>query len=494
MKQASFQRKAIYFFMAMMMAVTAMIGSMTSTAEAVTLTGTGSIRVHKNLYDPVPTPPIAGTGLQQTPPSGGTPLAGVEYLIQQTHKMDANGNIVAMESPGPVQSAVTDVNGNIIFENLALGRYTLKEGSIANATANGQPIGVIKDESTYYIDVPLFDSTGKLVDSDSNTAGIQPQYDVHVYPKNASDLNTKTQGLTENSLQQYTQVDPMKNALVGVPYWYQITSTVPSDINDINPSTGALSYTDYVIVDNMDPRLSYVMDSIILTVKDSSGTVRAFTYGTDYTMDYNSTTNVGKLILTPTGIANLEPGDRIIMTYKAYINATEGSSSTISNMATAMYTKNEVLTEKPTNETYTSTPGIVNVMKTDSQTDEALAGAKFKIYVANAAGTAPDYDKQYGAELQTTTGSPITWSNLAYGKYYLVETNAPNGYNQLIEPIPFEITENNTTISLDVENVKKGIIPNTGGMGTYLFTALGLGMMATAGYLVFKKRRTEECK
>ncbi|MFM0773607.1 isopeptide-forming domain-containing fimbrial protein [Streptococcus suis] len=87
---------------------------------------------------------------------------------------------------------------------------------------------------------------------------------------------------------------------------------------------------------------------------------------------------------------------------------------------------------------------------------------------------------------------------LAAGTYNLVETKAPDGYALLTTPIEFVVGANSWTTATDtpieghqrVEN-KKVTIPQTGGIGTVVFTVVGLSAMVFA-FIALKKRQSEE--
>ncbi|RRR48915.1 isopeptide-forming domain-containing fimbrial protein [Streptococcus suis] len=87
---------------------------------------------------------------------------------------------------------------------------------------------------------------------------------------------------------------------------------------------------------------------------------------------------------------------------------------------------------------------------------------------------------------------------LKAGNYKLVETKAPDGYALLTTPIEFVVGANSWTTATDtpieghqrVEN-KKVTIPQTGGIGTVVFTVVGLSTMVFA-YIAMKKRQSEE--
>ncbi|MCL4933773.1 pilin N-terminal domain-containing protein [Streptococcus suis] len=87
---------------------------------------------------------------------------------------------------------------------------------------------------------------------------------------------------------------------------------------------------------------------------------------------------------------------------------------------------------------------------------------------------------------------------LKAGSYHLKEIKAPEGYALPSDKIPFQVSQGswgsdetvNTTNFQQVKN-KKITIPQTGGIGTVVFTVVGLSTMVFA-FIAMKKRQAEE--
>ncbi|MFX3887294.1 SpaH/EbpB family LPXTG-anchored major pilin [Streptococcus suis] len=108
-------------------------------------------------------------------------------------------------------------------------------------------------------------------------------------------------------------------------------------------------------------------------------------------------------------------------------------------------------------------------------------------------------DKSQAFTFISSTDGKFEVKGLKQGTYYLEETKAPEGYALLSTGIEFQVqqgswNDNRAKLSIDqhtqIRN-KKVTIPQTGGIGTLIFTVVGLSAMVFA-FIAMKKRQSEE--
>jgi LPXTG-motif cell wall-anchored protein len=89
----------------------------------------------------------------------------------------------------------------------------------------------------------------------------------------------------------------------------------------------------------------------------------------------------------------------------------------------------------------------------------------------------------------TTSEAQVTAAN-KLADYYLVELQAPAGYNLLSKEQAISIQSKTTTITyVSVINTQGSVLPNTGGMGTKIFYVAGGLMVVGAIILLITNRR-----
>lgn len=127
----------------------------------------------------------------------------------------------------------------------------------------------------------------------------------------------------------------------------------------------------------------------------------------------------------------------------------------------------------------------VSVKKVDStDTSKTLANATFAIYS----------DEACRNELATATSGQDGIAKFDYkfaeGTYYVKETQAPNGYNLNTSVFEVKVDGTAATTTITVKDTPTAM-PETGGVGTMMFTIGGISLIAVAGALfvvVMKKR------
>ena len=340
------------------------------------------------------------------------------------------------------------------------------------------------------------------------TGGKEIQSSLVTVDSPTSTVNLKTEAPS------ITKTADKETVSIGQVVKYTVTGSIPD-------TTGYDQYV-YKIYDTLTTGLDFVKNAdgdaldkvteanVTIAFKDTDVTA-AGTTPTIATLsgDGNRTMALDLSAWVKANQAN--KGKTFEVTYYAKVNANAAVKE--SNKAHLEY-GNDPSNKTETTPVEVKTPTYpLDILKKKTGTDEKLAGAKFKLYlnktdadanndtnVIKVSPVTPEVAGNYVVDPTSTTtefesvkditgaGYNLRVNGLAEGTYYLVETQAPAGYNKLTAPIEIEITKsadtevNNWTISkdgkaetdkiIDIENSTGSLLPSTGGMGTIIFAVI----------------------
>lgn len=471
----------------------------------------GSLTIHKFEQEPEQ----VGTGEEGTGSAGqnapGEALPGVEFTLIQTHKYNPDTDEWTTFN-GTSFKRTTDTNGKIFIDNIDLGRYKIKE--------TDGPDHVVLNDEEYFVDIPMTSKDGETVN-----------YNVHIYPKNETIRGevvlTKTDGDSNKALKGVTfslfkegNDEAIKTGLktgadgkitvdgLGVGnYYFQETATldgyllnekkvtftvkkqsesvtvslenykepgVEKEVDENAVNRGEIvtytitvdlpgdikSYESFVITDVLHPNLEFI----------SQSGATGFTFNQE-----------GQTLKWTADPQQLSPGT-IDITFKAKVSENADANIGIDNVATIDYDNSYETGSKTTPPVIvTPTAGKVKIIKQDGDDETRLPGAEFELR-----GNGKVYPGS------TNSNGTLVFEEVDYGTYELVETKAPEGYNKLTKPREVVVNKDNHSQTIIVDNYKSGWdLPKTGGMGTVLFTFIGLTLMGASLFLYIRRRRGE---
>ncbi len=240
----------------------------------------------------------------------------------------------------------------------------------------------------------------------------------------------------------------------------------------------------------------------------------------NYSVVHTAGSQTFQVEFTDTFCDSLNTNDRLYITYSAVLNEhADIGNSTAENPSNTntvrMHYGNDHETTDSVANTYTYGFDLV---KTDGQ-NKLLPGAEFKVYthekdgetlkfvlVSRATANSPALYRlakpdETGTTVITVTGGLVRVVGLDNGAYWVEETKHPEGYNPIEARQKFTIADNDlnalvnadgivsTNSGVHVVNYTGTMLPETGGLGTLLFTILGGGTVLTSGVVLVTKKR-----
>lgn len=296
--------------------------------------------------------------------------------------------------------------------------------------------------------------------------------------------------------------------------------------------------TNYILHDTMTKGLKFDSTSVkVYLHRDRAGSANIFSDYLTADTDYELVTSTSdKCTFEIKFLKPLMPYDSIQVTYSATVTADAEIGTTGNDNDTVLEYGNKNYTEHSSTKTYVWEMGVHKFTKINGA-EKALENAEFRLYKKDGATTkyavltkikdgSATENAEYkltgwtdteadAAKVKTPANGNIKFEGLDAGTYYLEETDAPEGYNTLTDPIEVIIERTLPKDSAEaaifsgqaikygltnvtgadhlvpVENNRGTVLPGTGGIGTTIFYVIGGGLMVAAAVLLITKKRME---
>lgn len=349
----------------------------------------------------------------------------------------------------------------------------------------------------------------------SRGEGDSPAYTITAQPKNTvweEKIDIK---------KDVTKIDNEEDTYdVGEDHSWIIRTSIPRTLS---------SGKAYTITDTLDARLTYQKIEKVVLADENDDEVLTLTAERDYTVSHEKRTETEQdhitVSLTSQGMKTVaqKAGDDYdkyeLRTYLvAKINQKASMGENIPNQAYISFTNNVGKRYSDESDIPKIHTGGVQLKKADQRDNEVvLSGATFAVYreatAYDLAENVPYEEFTIGetirklikvsfyptSDLTGEKGYSLTTDEygmgyiygLAYGEYYLVETEAPAGYRKPMEPLAFTVNSESHLVekTIVVENYAGTELPSTGGVGTGIFTGLGLCLVIGASVVLITRKR-----
>lgn len=337
------------------------------------------------------------------------------------------------------------------------------------------------------------------------------------------DADTNTVNL-KTEAPSITKKADKETAEIGQVVKYTVTGAIPD-------TTGYDQY-QYIIHDTLSKGLDFVNDANGTALGEGATTVNvtvAFTDtsltvgGTAPTTATLDTANNRKMSLDLSAWVRdnqANKGKEFTVTYYAKVN--KDAEVTNNNKASLEYGNNPSDTTTTTPSEAKTNTYPLDIKKTNKKTNELLAGAKFSLYATaddakkgenaiKVSGSNGKYvvDPDSKNTVFESVGNDLGGYNLRVNgleakDYWLVETQAPEGFNKLTDPIKVTITKDgdaNWTVKkndvseddkiIDVENSTGSLLPSTGGRGAIAFAVIAAILVFGVAVSFIRDKRKE---
>lgn len=386
---------------------------------------------------------------------------------------------IANKSITPVDTQTVAVGGTATFADLAMGEYFIRPTSTTSVyqlmLQKVEPtVAEVGGKQTYVIDDLTFSAKHKEVSVDK-----------------AADKTS----VTKNEKVTYT-------IKVEIPTYASQAVDKSFYVSDLLP--------DGLTIDT---------DSIKVQIGGTDVDTAAYTLDTTAVAAYTFKLSVSAAQYAASWSAN--GGKQLVITYTATLNNDDTTAVNVkeTNTVTFDYSNYPYVgnSHKQKTDTVDVTTFAIKIDKfVKDQEADKLAGAKFDLYrtltaaeiAAGETGTPIPHTglngKQIESDLTTDNNGAATFAkyeaNGTKYDYYLVETQAPSGYNLLDNAVKVNFTDADVEATAGVYTVKvsnsSGIqLPITGGTGTVIFTIIGIALMVGAVVLfVVSRKKAKESK
>ena len=353
------------------------------------------------------------------------------------------------------------------------------------------------------------------------TGGKEIQSSLVTVDETTTTVNLKTEAPS------ITKTADKETAEIGQVVKYTVTGAIPD-------TTGYDQY-QYIIHDELSKGLDFVNDANGTALEKGATTVTvAVAFGeeiadaskapTTATLDSTNKKKMSLDLSEWVRANQTNKGKAFTVTYYAKVN--KDAVVTEKNNAQLEYGNNPKETTKTTPSEAKTPTYPLDILKKEKTSEKELAGAKFSLYTTEA-------DAKAGTNAITVSGSDGKYvvdptskntvfesvasiegenynlhvNGLKAGDYWLVETEAPAGYNKLTAPIKVTIKKsadadvNNWTISkdgvdekdkiIDIENSTGSLLPSTGGRGAIAFAVIAALLVFGVAVSFIRDKRKE---